>query len=149
MNLKFGFVLFKTVEGAQKAIEMTPVTPLNGQQLYVAVFIPREERQRLLLQQRSAREAANANNMPMGMPMGMQMGMPMGMQQMPMNMQIGMPMGMPQMQAQFNITNVQKLRSELQDRNVDLKGQQAKQILGTISEEKAGVLINNQEKLEQ
>ncbi|EAX98383.1 Polyadenylate-binding protein, putative [Trichomonas vaginalis G3] len=44
----FGFVLFKTKEGAQNALKNTIITPLKGKILYVNYFIMKEEREHIL-----------------------------------------------------------------------------------------------------
>ena len=147
----FGFILYKTVEEATKAIMETPTTPLKGSELFVTLFKNKEDRMRekaketrLRNQQKEMQQQFQIAQKQGFVPMQqMAPATPMQMPAMPM----ASPMGIQTMGAMGPQSFKDRLKQELLDRSIT--GADLKKKLSSISEEQAKILCDNQEKLNE
>ncbi|EAX90061.1 Polyadenylate-binding protein, putative [Trichomonas vaginalis G3] len=130
----FGFVLFKTKESAQNALENAVITPLNGKTPYIGLFKMKEERER-----------EKASNQRKQQPKGAMIPNTIGGPVIPTQQIMMQSMMMPQVPVSAPATSKDLLKNELTERNIS--GSKLKAILSSISEEQAKSLCSDQEKL--
>ena len=136
----FGFVLFRKVEEATKAIRETPITPLKGSQLFVALFKTEEDRMRE--KARKTRFLNRKKEFQQQFQMAQKQVL-VPMQQMapatPLSSQIMYFMG--------PLSFKDRIKLELHDRGIT--GKELMKKLSSITEEQAKNLYDNQEKLNE
>jgi polyadenylate-binding protein len=142
----FGFVLFETIEEANKAIMETSLETLKASRVFVTLFKNKEVRQREKAKETRQHSQMKEWQHSMGLPQKPGMPAPMMPVQMMQSPMMQNPM-MFQMNQMMMPTYKDRLKQELTDKGIT--GQQLKQKITSVSEEQAKILCDDQEKLNQ